>query len=148
MDELDRKLLRIIQMEFPLKERPFLEISKAIGISEDETILRVRNLIKKGVIRRIGPILDTERLGMVSTLVGMKIPEEEIEKAAEIVNAYDEISHNYLRGGGEYNMWFTISAINKERLEEILKEIGEKLPYPMLDLPTEKVFKIGVEFRI
>ena len=44
------KLLDIIQSDFPIVERPFREIGKNIGWSENEVITTVLSLMKDGII--------------------------------------------------------------------------------------------------
>ena len=44
MDEIDKKILNILQREFPLEEQPFLIVGKRCGISEDETISHIRKM--------------------------------------------------------------------------------------------------------
>jgi DNA-binding Lrp family transcriptional regulator len=148
LDDLDRRLLEMVQEEFPLKARPFLALGEALGVGEDETIRRAERLRDLGIIRRIGPILDMRRLGFSGVLVALPVSDGKMEEVVEIVNGFQEISHNYLRPNEtRFNMWFTISA-SQARIEEILSEIKEKTGLDQLVLPTERIFKIGVRFDI
>jgi hypothetical protein len=49
LDLLDRNILNEIQWCFPLKERPFLEISSHHNISENEVMKRIHNLKQMGL---------------------------------------------------------------------------------------------------
>ena len=76
------------------------------------------------------------------------MPEEKADEVAEIVNEYEEVSHNYLRPNETgYNLWFTISA-KEQRILEALDEIKSKTGMKQLVLPTIRIFKIGVKFDI
>ena len=148
MDEIDLRLLAMVQEEFPLAKRPFQVLGEALGISEAEALVRLERLKCDGLVRRIGPIMDLRKLGYSGVLVAMKVPEEKADEVSEIVNEYEEVSHNYLRPNETgYNLWFTISA-KEQRILEALDEIKLKTGMKPLVLPTIRIFKIGVKFDI
>ena len=79
----DRKLLNILQSGFPLIDEPFRAIGEQLGISESEVMARVADLTKKNVIRQIGAIFDTRRLGYRTSLVAMRFRDDELDRGAQ-----------------------------------------------------------------
>lgn len=148
MEEIDLRLLSLVQEGFPLTPRPFRDLGEVLGLGEREVIERLDALQERGLVRRIGPILDMRRLGRSGILAALKVSRDEADELAKIVNQYQEISHNYLRPNESgYNMWFTVSA-TEERIQEVLAEIRRSTGRRMLVLPTGRIFKIGVKFDI
>jgi DNA-binding Lrp family transcriptional regulator len=148
MDDTDLKILAAVQEEFPLVSRPFRALGVKLGLGEDEVISRLEKLERDGLVRRLGPILDIRKLGLSGVLVAVKVSEGEAQGVADVVDLYEEVSHNYLRPNDSgYNMWFTISA-KEDRIQEILTEIRSRTGRKILVLPTDRIFKIGVKFDI
>ena len=54
MDKMDSRILRELQDNFPLTERPYEVIAERLQISEKELWSRTQRLLHDGVIRRIG----------------------------------------------------------------------------------------------
>jgi len=76
------------------------------------------------------------------------VPDEQIRTVARLVNAYSEVSHNYLRDHA-YQLWFTVAAKDEHRIREIVQEIKEQARLgeeDILELPTLRRFKIDVRF--
>jgi DNA-binding Lrp family transcriptional regulator len=148
MDEIDKKILNILQKEFPLVEQPFRIVAEKCGISEDETISRVQRMKDEGIIRRIGAVFDGSKLGRVSTLCAVRVPEEKIENFVQIVNANKGVTHNYRRNN-EYNIWFTVSAATASELEAFLEDVKEKTGVTdVLDMRAVRTLKINASFDV
>jgi DNA-binding Lrp family transcriptional regulator len=143
MDTIDRKILSIINNMLPIAERPFKVVAQSVGISEEETIDRIKKLKAQRIIRRIGAVINPRGMGWQSTLCAVDVPMERLDEFAALVGRYEEVTHNYLRDG-QPNCWFTLIAPTKERLSEIIREIEQTLDIKILDLPANKVFKIRV----
>ena len=88
-------IIDIAQDDFPLTSEPYREIASLLGESEDDVILRLKRLKDEGVIRRLGAILDSKKLGYCSTLCAMQVPIHRIDQVARIVNDYPGVTHNY-----------------------------------------------------
>jgi DNA-binding Lrp family transcriptional regulator len=150
LDEVDKMLLQLAQDEFPLTRRPWAKLGEKLNITEEEVLSRLRRLHNEGLIRKVGPVIDARKVGLnTSTLTAMKVPENEIERVAKIINEYESVSHNYLREH-EYNLWFTITTLNEEELRRILREIAQRTGIKetnILNLPTIRRFKIDVRFK-
>lgn len=147
LDETDKKILNTIQHDFPLDTHPFLKLGEGLGISEEEVLIRLRRLQEEGAVRKIGPVINRNRVGGTSTLVAVKVPEKMIDEVADYIDEYAEVSHNYLRPD-IYNVWFTLSASDEGRIQEILRELNQKTGLEFVNLPTVRLFKIGVRFNI
>lgn len=148
LDHIDRKLLNLIQTNFPLVPEPYREIGETLGIREDEVIARIKLLQENGVIRRLGGIFDSRKLGYSGTLCTMQVAEDRIDEVAAVVNSFPGVTHNYIREH-TFNMWFTVLAQSKEKLDEILSQIKERTGIEeIITLPAENIFKIRVNFDL
>ena len=148
MDAIDKKILNILQKEFPLEERPFLIVAERCGISEDEVLERIQKLKDNGIIRRIGAVFDGAKLGRVSTLCAARVPEDKIDSFVQLGNTNKGVTHNYRRNL-DYNIWFTVSAENNEALGAFLQSIKEKTGVTdILDMRAVRTFKINATFDV
>lgn len=145
MDAIDREILNVLQFRLPLVGRPFRSVARRIGISEKEMILRVAQLEKRGIIRRIGATLNSDALGYEGMLIGARVPERDVQKFAEIVKGYQGVTHCYERKGF-YNIWFTVQATDRRRAGEIVEECERRGGYRLVSFPARKRYKIN--FRI
>ena len=150
LDELDKRLLNLLQGSFPLAPRPYAEVGRLAGVDEDEVLLRTQRLIDDRIIRQVTPIFDTRVLGYRSMLVAAKIDPENPHRAAQIVNSHPGVSHNYLRDH-DFNLWFTIAVEPDSRLGlegtlEVLQRLTEA--ESIRQLPTLRLFKINMDLEM
>lgn len=145
LTELERAVLNEVQNNFPIAREPFRELGRKFGLSEEEVLAMLKRFKEAGYIRRLGAIFDSRKLGYVSTLCAAKVSEEKMEEVCRYINGLIEVTHNYLREH-EYNMWFTVIAHSRERIEEIIKELETRFGLEVLNLPAKRFFKIKVNF--
>ena len=147
MDLIDRKLLNIIQGQFPLVDQPYQKMGEELGIEEQEVIDRLTALKRQNVLRQISAIFDTRRLGYKTTLVAMAYEPGQLHQGALFINRHPGVSHNYAREGSYYNLWFTVAVPPDGDLESTVSWMARQtsaLSYRVM--PTIRFFKIGVNF--
>jgi len=150
MDKTDSKILQELQDAFPLSERPYEIIAKKLNISEEELWDRIQNMLDEGVTRRMGASFDSKKLGFRSTLAAVSVDSEQVDHAAEIIGQFHEVTHSYLRND-VFNIWFTIIAVDDNRIEVILEQIRTSLSLErskVLNLPVKRLFKLDARFRV
>lgn len=147
MDSTDAAILNIIQSGFPLVSRPYAAVGEQVGLTEAETLARVRALKDSGLIRRIGANFQSTKLGWHSTLCAARVPEDQVKAFAAEINRHVGVTHNYQRRH-TYNVWFTYIGESKEYVARRLREITKKTGIPVLNLPAEKMYKIKVDFKM
>jgi len=149
MDKIDSKILHVLQYNFPLAENPYESIARKLGIPNEEIWNRIQKMLDEGVIRRIGASFDSNKLGFRSTLAAVSVKPELVDHAANIIGQYHEVTHSYLRND-EFNIWFTLIAVDNDRIENILEQICKSLRLEkskVLNLPMKRLFKLDARFR-
>ncbi len=151
IDETDKKILQLLQDDFPIVEQPYKALGKKLNLTETQTINRLKHLNQQGITQKIGAVINKQKTGKsAATLVALKVPAERITAVSQLINQYSGVSHNYLREH-EYNIWFTLNAQTRQELESTLTEILQKTALAakdVLNLPTKNCFKINVRFQI
>jgi len=147
MDERDREMLAILQDGLPLTSRPFEVVADLLDWSEEEVLERLDRLVTSGHVRKVGAVINSKRIGAVSTLAAVDVPEDRIDEAASIINAYPGVTHNYLREGHP-NMWFTLTERGPELLEANLARIETDIGADIIRMPATRMFKIGVKYDL
>jgi DNA-binding Lrp family transcriptional regulator len=150
LDDLDKRLLNLMQGSFPIESRPYRRVAELAGVQESEVLARVRHLLDERIIRQVTPIFDTRALGYSSMLVAAKVDPENPHRAAQAINAHPGVSHNYLRNH-EFNLWFTIATEPDSplgldgTLQALAAEAGAE---SVRQLPTLKLFKIRMDLEM
>jgi DNA-binding Lrp family transcriptional regulator len=150
LDELDKRLLNLMQGSFPLEPRPYAHVAKLAEVSEEEVLRRVQRLLDDRIIRQVTPIFDTRVLGYKSMLVAAKVDAQNPHRAAKVINSHPGVSHNYLRNH-DFNMWFTLATEPDSELglDGTLARLQELTGAESVrQLPTLKLFKIRMDLEM
>ena len=170
MNDLNQKLLAVIQDGFPLVERPYLRLAEMLNcdskkdagekcanlvVTEQKVFDDIEKMRASGVIRRIGGVYDSKKLGFISRLCAGKVPASEndfsaehhaqtpMEKFAVVVNDEPAITHNYIRSH-EYNVWFTVIAENESAIQTVVDRVcAETDLHDVHVLTATKKYKIN-----
>lgn len=146
--EQQNALAHALQGAVPLVSRPFRALAEELGVDESSVLEQLRAWKAEHKLREISAILEGSALGYDSALVAGAVPESELERVAEIVNAHPTVTHNYLRNHA-YNLWFTIAVPHEMGLEATLAELarlaGVERFHPLRRTHT---FKVGVNFDL
>jgi siroheme decarboxylase len=150
LDEVDKRVMNLMQGRFPLERRPYARVAELAEVTEDEVLSRVKHLVNERIIRQVTPIFDTRALGYSSMLVAAKVDPEHPHRPAQIINSHPGVSHNYLRNH-EFNLWFTIATEPDSKLGvdgtlEVLQRLtGAE---SVRQLPTLTLFKINMDLEM
>jgi DNA-binding Lrp family transcriptional regulator len=152
---LCQKLLAIIQDGFPLVERPYKALAEMLNVSEQDVFDEVEKMRASGVIRRIGGVYDSKKLGFISRLCAGKVPASSLdfsaephsqtpmEKFAAVVMSEPAITHNYIRSH-EYNVWFTVIVENESAIQKVVNRVcSETDLHDVHVLTATKKYKIN-----
>ncbi len=148
LNELDKKILSIIQTDFPIDSKPFDILAERLGAEAGEILHRISRLRETGMIRRLGAVFDSRSLGYASTLVASRISTDRVDEVAKIVSDLPNVTHNYQRQHA-YNLWFTLTAGSDHEIQNILDGLKQKTGIDeFYSLPALRVYKIRVDFQL
>jgi len=141
VDELDRAIVNRLQGGFPLRTRPFAAAAAALATDEETLIRRIQALLEAGTLTRFGPLFDVERLGGAFSLCALRVPQDDFERVAALVNAHPEVAHNYERAH-EFNMWFVLATRAPEDIARVIGAIEAETGLSVFDFPREAEYFI------
>lgn len=130
MTHLEKRIIREIQGDLPLLERPFAAVAKTIGVSEKELLKKIKKWMKSGVIRRFGATMRHQLVGIsANAMSAWRVPEEEIERIGTILASYREVTHCYERLPKEdwpYNLFAMIHGKSVKACQSLAVSISKK----------------------
>jgi DNA-binding Lrp family transcriptional regulator len=128
IDELDKKVIRLIQGDLPVNPRPFALLADQIGLTEAQVIARIKDLKDRGIIRRFGATLRHQEAGFSSNaMVAWVVPDYLIDATGEILADFKEVTHCYQRrpqGDWPYNLYTMIHGSNRDQCFQIAERMS------------------------
>ena len=144
--QTDRRLLDDWQRGFPVTERPFAVLAKALGIGEDEVIARLAAMQGTGRVSRLGATIAPNTVS-ASTLAAVAAPLDRLEEVAAVIGAQPGVNHNYLRED-TWNLWFVATGPDRAHVDETLARISQATGLRVLDLRLMRPFNVDLGFRM
>lgn len=143
---IEFELLNGWQRDFPIEQRPFARIGRAVGLDEDAVIAAYRRLLACGKASRIGAVFAPRRIG-ASALVAMSVPPERLAEVATLVSGEPAVNHNYERDH-RWNLWFVVTATSDAELDAAILRIERASGLGAIVLPLEEEFHIDLGFDL
>lgn len=147
MDELDRRLINRLQHGLPLVPQPWQALADELDSQPQTLRERVQVLLDDGTLTRFGPMFDIERVGGAFTLAALSVPDERFDAVAEQLQAMPEVAHNYRREHS-WNMWFVLACDTPQGIAAGIKHIEQLTGLPVLNLPKEETYHVGLHLPV
>jgi DNA-binding Lrp family transcriptional regulator len=130
LDSVDKKILLALQGDFDESPEPYSLIAEELRLPEPEVIGRIRNMLKKGVIRRLGAMISHMEAGIeFNGMVVWKVEPERIDEVGPILASFREVTHCYQRppfgrlGGTLFTM---VHSSSEEGCLEVVRRMAER----------------------
>lgn len=129
----DRALIKAVEHGLPIASRPYAEIAKNLGTTEQDVISRLQQLIDNGAIKRYGVVVRHKELGYTANgMVVWDIPDDKVEELGMCIGKYDCVTLSYRRPRRlpewSYNLFTMVHGSNREevtqKVEDIAKQCG------------------------
>jgi len=147
LDELDRKIINVLQSGFPLSNEPYAVVAAQMGITETELITRLQGLLDNKTLSRFGPMYDAQKMGGSFSLVAIQVPEEDFDTVTEVVNSYSEVAHNYQRDH-KFNMWYVIATETPGQISEVNHDIEQRIGLKVYNFPKLAEYFVGLQLPV
>ncbi len=128
LTEIEKKIIASIQEDMEITERPYVAIAKKLGITETELLERLKDLSRRGVIRRFGATLRHQRAGFnANAMVAWKVDENRIQEVGQKMATFDQVSHCYQRNptpDWPYNLYTMVHADSEQTCQETARKMS------------------------
>lgn len=155
-DDMDQKLITLIQTGIPITATPYADLGKELGIDEREVISRLQNLNETKVIKRFGVVVRHHELGYRSNAMTVwNIPDDRVGELGKCMGQFDFITLCYRRPrrlpDWPYNLFTMIHGKDKDdvlaNIEMLRERCGlEKIEYQVL-FSTRRFKQRGAIYR-
>lgn len=144
IDNIDKAIINTLHGGLEICERPYLEAAQRLGLEESDLIARLARMREEGVVTRIGPLYQIERIGGAFTLAALHAPAARYEAIAQSVNALPQIAHNYARVH-ELNMWFVIATETPQEIDSVIRHIETATQCKVFNFPKEAEYFVELK---
>jgi len=146
MDTIDRAIINTLQNGFPICPSPYKKVAQSLGLTEQDLIERIQVLLDNGTLSRFGPMYHAEQMGGALTLAALKVPKDNFDNIAEIINAFPEVAHNYAREHA-LNMWFVLATETPEKIQQVINDIETQTKLKVYNMPKEHEYFVGLKLE-
>lgn len=127
LTQQERIIGRLIQQDLALTVRPYRDIAVQTGLTEQEVLETIAEMMAKGLIRKFSAVVRHREAGFsANAMVIWTVPEDRCEQAGRMLSSFAEITHCYERSPafeGKYNL-FSMIHLRRPDLEKTVGRIA------------------------
>ncbi len=132
IDQLDRNIVRATQEGLPLQIAPYTEVAEVCGCDTSTVLQRMRRMLERGVIRRIGAVPNHYRLGLHSNGMSVwDVTDDRLRELGARIGRLNSVSHCYERPRHPplwpYNLFAMVHGRDHDEVSSKLDEIAALL---------------------
>ena len=129
--EEDKKFIRELQKDLKIVDKPFLNATQKLGLTEEQVFEKLRYYENIGVMRRFAAILRHRDVGFVANgMIVWEVPDERITEVGEKLGAFPQVSHCYQRPvykDWPYSVFSMIHCKSIDEAKNMAKEIQKEI---------------------
>ncbi len=126
----DRALIKAVEHGLPIASRPYAEIAKNLGTTEQDVISRLQRLIDNGAIKRYGVVVRHKELGYTANgMVVWDVADDKVKEIGMCIGKYDCVTLSYRRPRRlpewPYNLFTMVHGSSRDEVTQKVEEIVE-----------------------
>ncbi len=129
--EEDKKFIRELQKDLKIVDKPFLNATQKLGLTEEQVFEKLRYYENIGVMRRFAAILRHRDVGFTANgMIVWKVPDERITEVGEKLGSFPQVSHCYQRPvykDWPYSVFSMIHCKSEDEAKNMAKEIQKEI---------------------
>ena len=129
LSDAENKILAVLQRGFPKSPTPYRDLAGQAGIETDQLLAVLEDWKQKGLLRRIGAIVNHFKVGFgAGAMVVWQVEPQHVQQVGEILARFKEVSHCYERDIGRnwpYNLYTMIHAAGPDDIRDIVKRMSQ-----------------------
>lgn len=130
LTELEKKVVASLQKDLPLTARPFRSLADGLQIPEDLFLNTLKELCRRGVIRRFGATIRHQKSGFkANAMVAWRVDEERIQEVGRLMAGFGPVSHCYRRNPSAewpYNLYTMVHARDEAACRRIARQMSDQ----------------------
>lgn len=129
LDALERRLVQATQAGLPLVAEPYEAVAREVGCDAEAAIRRLRGMLDRGVIRRIGAVPNHYAIGYAANGMSVwDVDDDAVDELGQRVGALPFVTHCYRRPrcapNWPYNLFAMLHASTQDAVRGQAAEVA------------------------
>lgn len=127
---LEKQVVASIQGDMLIEAHPYQRIAVQLGLDEEQLLDILRDLVRRGIIRRFGATLRHQKSGyQANAMVAWIVDEARIDTVGSIMASFRAVSHCYRRNPTAqwpYNLYTMVHGKDQAGCRQTAQKMAEK----------------------